>query len=180
MRWRPIRRADLSRCLDVQPACLGDRIVGHQTALRVWHDLLEHPGFHGTVIESALSSPYSAAAALYRYREPVRRLRPAEQALLTAALDGETDAELSARLGRSLQATKKRWLSVFARVSQFKPDVLIESQSDGESVARPSIAVRTPSISAAVGGGVPRESATRRTPPRPRHHQGPARRSCSR
>jgi hypothetical protein len=278
MRWRPIRRADLSRCLDVQPACFGDRIVGHQTALRVWHDLLEHPGFHGAVIESerpiagrtivgcgmgafvspgfvdreianprpglnariiaavaagepilltrdavgagnagggvdfvnlygtwrdgildpdrlvevqtllgigfveqlggyrfsrvikepigearialaratgayrmiaafpecesalvavtresALSSPYSAAAALYRYREPVLRLRPAEQALLTAALDGETDAELSARLGLSLQATKKRWLSVFARVSQFKPDVLSESQSDGES-----------------------------------------------
>jgi hypothetical protein len=49
---RPFRRADLSRCLDVQPACLGDGIVGRQTALRVWNDLMDQPCFHGTAIES--------------------------------------------------------------------------------------------------------------------------------
>jgi hypothetical protein len=278
MHWRPFRTPDLSHCLDTQPACLGDRIVGRRKALRVWDDLVHHPSFHATVIESerpisghtiigcgmgvfvssafvdhelmsprpyvnsriiahldsgepvllsreaigagnagdgldfvnlygtwrddilssdqlaevqtllgigfveqmagyrfnrvlkeaiaedrialaratgtyrvvaefpeshsalavvsresALAAPYSAAASLYRYRAPVLRLRPAEQALLAAALTGKTDAELSAALGLSLEATKKRWLSVFARVGQFKPEILSDDRADSDA-----------------------------------------------
>ena len=278
MYWRPFHEADLPRCLETQRACLGDGIVGRTTALRLWHDLVHQPCFHGTVIESepplggqtivgcgmgvfvtaafvdreiahpqpglnarimaalaageqvllgrdaigagnagdgldfvnlygtwrdgilnaeqlaevqallgigfveqlagyrfnrvlkeaigepaialaratgtyrlladfpqahsalavlnresALAAPYSAAASLYRYRAPVLRLRPAEQELLAAALSGKTDVELSACLGLSLEATKKRWLSVFDRVGQFKPEVLSDSRADSES-----------------------------------------------
>jgi hypothetical protein len=278
MYWRPFLKADLPHCLDTQPACLGDSVVGRRTALRVWNDLLNHPSFHATVIESerpiaghtivgcgmgvfvssafadrevgnprpglnsriiadvasgepvllsreaigagnagegldfvnlygtwhdgilspdqlaevqallgigfveqlagyrfnrvlkeaigearvalaratgtyrllaefpesesalamvsrdsALAAPYSAAASIYRYRAPVLRLRPAEQALLAAALSGKTDAELSAYLSLTLEAIKKRWLSVFERVGQFKPDILSESRSDSDS-----------------------------------------------
>lgn len=278
MHWRPFTPADLQHCLDTQPACLGDGIVGRQRALRVWEDLVEHPSFLATVIESerpiagrtivgcgmgvfaasafvdgevahprpdlnsriiaaidtnepillsreqiglgnagagldfvnlygtwrdgvlnaeqlaevqallgigfveqfagyrfnrllkeaiggsrialakatgtyrlvaefpehdralamvtrdsALAAPYSAAAALYRYRAPVLRLRPAEQALLEAALSGKTDAELSAQLGLSLEATKKRWLSVFDRVGQFKPEILSDERPEGDA-----------------------------------------------
>jgi hypothetical protein len=82
--------------------------------------------------ESALAAPYSTAASIYRYRPPVLGLSPAEQALLAAALSGKTDAELSAELGLTLEATKKRWLSVFARVSQGKPDLLRDDRPDGE------------------------------------------------
>ncbi len=82
--------------------------------------------------ESALAAPYSAAAALYRYQAPVLRLRPAEQNLLSAALSGKTDAELSADLGLSVEATKKRWLSIFARVDQFKPGILSQTLADGD------------------------------------------------
>src|SRR4051812_32268918 len=35
MYWRPISASDLSKCLDIQPACLGDEIVGRNEALRV-------------------------------------------------------------------------------------------------------------------------------------------------
>jgi DNA-binding CsgD family transcriptional regulator len=84
--------------------------------------------------ESALTAPYSAAATIYRYRAPVLRLRPAEQELLAAALSGKTDAELSADLGLSIEATKKRWLSIFDRVDQFKREIL--SQSEGDSDVR--------------------------------------------
>jgi hypothetical protein len=82
--------------------------------------------------ESVLTSPYSVAAALYRYQKPVLRLRPAEQTLLGAALAGKTDAELSAELGLSIEAIKKRWISVFDRVDEFKPDILNNAGTDSD------------------------------------------------
>jgi hypothetical protein len=74
--------------------------------------------------ESARGAPYSVAARLYQYEPPVLRLRPGEQSLLLAALSGQTDAELSVDLGLNIEAIKKRWMSVFARVDQFKPEIL--------------------------------------------------------
>jgi len=277
MHWRPLREADLSNCLETQPACLGDQIVSRSTALRVWKSLLDNPAFQGTVIESevpiaghkivacgmgvfvpgaladreirnpqpglnsriiaglasgepvvlsraeigegnagdgldfvnmygtwrdgimspdqlaevhallgtsfvehfagyrfnrvlkeaigdsrialaratgtyrllaefpesesalavvtresALTAPYSAGATIYRYRAPVLRLRPAEQELLAAALSGKTDAELSEALGLSVEATKKRWLSIFERVEQFKHGILNPTEVESE------------------------------------------------
>ncbi len=82
--------------------------------------------------ESALAAPYSVAAAIYRYQPPVLRLRPAEQNLLGTALSGQTDAELSADLGLSVEATKKRWQSIFARIDQFKPEILNQAGADGD------------------------------------------------
>ena len=276
MYWRPIREADLLTCLELQPASLGDQIVGRDAALRAWKSLLRDPAFCGTVLESevpvagnkivgcglgvfvqeafavremtdpkpglnsrilasivnrkpvilsvteigagnavnglsfvnlygtwregaldphqlaevhallgtsflehlagyrfervlkeavgaaaiafarsvgtyrlvaefaeaasalavltresALAAPYSLAATLYRYRAPVLRLRPAEQTLLIAALSGKTDSELSADLGLTVEATKKRWLSIFARVDQFLPEILNHTDPDG-------------------------------------------------
>ncbi|HEY4363617.1 MAG TPA: hypothetical protein VGN17_21810 [Bryobacteraceae bacterium] len=278
MHWRPIREPDLETCLDLQPACLGDELVGRETALRLWKSFFADPSFHGTVLESespvaqhtivgcglgvfvapsfadheianpqpglnsrilasiasgkpvtltrneiaqgnagpgldfvnlygtwrdgilspdqlaevhallgtsfvehlagyrfhrvlkeaigeprialaratgtyrvvadfpqtesalvvatresVQAAPYSVAAAMYRYQPPVLRLRPADQALLTAALTGKTDAELSAGLKLSLEATKKRWLSVFAKVDRFKPEILNPSDPDTET-----------------------------------------------
>jgi len=80
--------------------------------------------------ESALAAPYSIAATMYRYQAPVLRLRPAEQKLLAAALSGKTDTELSADLGLSIEAIKKRWLSIFERVEQFKPGILSQTEAD--------------------------------------------------
>jgi DNA-binding CsgD family transcriptional regulator len=81
--------------------------------------------------ESAMAAPYSVAARLYRYQAPVLHLRPAEQSLLAAARSGQTDAELSAGLGLSVEAVKKRWMSVFDRVDRFKPDILSEAGIPG-------------------------------------------------
>ena len=82
--------------------------------------------------ESALAAPYSVAAKMYRYRPPTLRLRPAEQQLLAAALAGKTDAELSADLSLSIEAIKKRWLSIFDRVDEFKPDIVAPSDVDSD------------------------------------------------
>ena len=81
--------------------------------------------------ENALAAPYSLAAMLYRYRAPVLRLRPAEQTLLRAALSGKTDPELGADLGLSVEAAKKRWLSIFSRIDEFMPEILSQAEADG-------------------------------------------------
>ena len=52
MYWRPITEADLSTCLEIQPACLGDQIVDRPTALRVWKGFLNDAAFLANVIES--------------------------------------------------------------------------------------------------------------------------------
>jgi hypothetical protein len=52
MYWRQIRAAELSACLDLQPACIGDGLVGREAALRVWSELGASPAFHANVIES--------------------------------------------------------------------------------------------------------------------------------
>jgi hypothetical protein len=69
---------------------------------------------------------------MYRYEEPLLRLRPGEQTLLAAALDGKTDAELSADLGLSIEAIKKRWISVFARIDEFKPEILSGTEAGSD------------------------------------------------
>ena len=277
MYWRPISEADLLTCLEIQPECMGDLIVGRSTALRVWNSLLDNPSFQANVIESerplaghkivacgmgvfvtrafadreihtprpglnariiagiasgepvvlsrdqigagnasegidfvnmygtwregimnadqlaevhtllgtsfvehfagyrfnrvfkeaigrskialaratgtyrlvaefqesesalvvvtpesVLAAPYSVAATMYRYQAPLLRLRPAEQKLLSAALVGKTDAELSADLGLSIEAIKKRWMSIFARVDEFKPEILSQDAADSD------------------------------------------------
>jgi hypothetical protein len=296
MYWRPIREADLSQCLEIQPACIGDQLVGRDIALRVWRDMFDSPAFQANVIESehplggqkvvgcgmgvfvdaefvsrelenprpglnsriiasvaagdsvvldrdaiaagnagdgldfvnmygtwrdgildanqlaemhvllgtsfveafagyrfnrvlkeaigratidlaratgtyrlvaefpafdsalavvtpasARAAPYSVATRMYRYQVPVLRLRPAEQALLAAAQDGETDAELSAHLGLSIEAVKKRWVSIFGRVDEFKPEILagadIDSARRGPQKSPRSIPVRPLNVS---------------------------------
>jgi DNA-binding CsgD family transcriptional regulator len=277
MYWRPISDSDLTECLEIQPACLGDQIAGRSTALRVWKGLLHEPSFLANVIESeraiaghrivacgmgvfvtksfadheiknprsglnsrivaavasgdspllsraqiaagnagagidfvnmygtwregimnndqlsevhallgtsfvehfagyrfnrvlkeavgqssialalatgtyrivaefkksesalavatresVLAAPYSVAAALYRYQTPELHLRPAEQSLLIAALAGKTDAELSEELGLSIEAIKKRWMSIFDRIDEFKPEILSREGADSD------------------------------------------------
>jgi hypothetical protein len=82
--------------------------------------------------ESVLTAPYSVAAALYRYQAPELHLRPSEQSLLAAALVGKTDAELSNDLGLSIEAIKKRWMSIFDRIDEFKPEILSRSEADSD------------------------------------------------
>lgn len=67
--------------------------------------------------ESGLAVPWSIAAMMFSYREPVLHLHPSDQQLLLAALDGMTDQELSHRLGLHLGTIKKRWISLFDRVT---------------------------------------------------------------
>jgi hypothetical protein len=71
----------------------------------------------GLTREEALTGPETWLASLFMYSPPRFFFAPGEQELLAHALDGRTDAELTAVLNISLSAVKKRWPSVFGRVS---------------------------------------------------------------
>jgi DNA-binding CsgD family transcriptional regulator len=115
---------------------IGDSRIALARATGTYKLLAEFPENESALAvvtrENMLAAPYSVAAAMYRYQAPVLRLRPAEQELLSAAVSGKTDAELSVDLGLSIEAAKKRWLSIFARVEDFKPEILNQAGADGE------------------------------------------------
>ena len=115
---------------------IGDSRIALARATGTYRLLAEFPESQSALAvvtrESALAAPYSVAASIYRYQAPVLRLRPAEQKLLAAALSGKTDAELSAELGLTVGATKKRWMSIFDRVYEFKSEILSETGADSD------------------------------------------------
>jgi hypothetical protein len=87
--------------------------------------------------EDALAIMGSILASLFFHREPVLQLRASDQRLMIAALDGLTDEELSLRLGLSLAGVKKRWISIFERTADVKPDLFPScSNHDGRQRGR--------------------------------------------
>jgi hypothetical protein len=78
----------------------------------------------------ALAVPGSVTAILFSYHEPILRLQDEQQRLLSAALRGMTDEELSQALGLKLPAIKKRWASVFRHFAEGCPDLMPELEQD--------------------------------------------------
>lgn len=74
--------------------------------------------------DSVQGLPGSLGNVLFRFREPVLRLRDSDQQLLIAALRGATDTELASELGFTLSAVKARWRSTIARVEETMPDLV--------------------------------------------------------
>jgi DNA-binding CsgD family transcriptional regulator len=114
---------------------LGQPVIELARATGSYRVLAEYPVIAAALVvaspDSARDIPFSVAARLYRYQAPVLHLRPAEQSLLIAALDGKTDTELSDCLGISVEAVKKRWMSVFGRIEDFRPGLLSGADADG-------------------------------------------------
>ena len=59
------------------------------------------------------------------------RLSGADQELLWAALEGQTDAKLAVSLHLTMPAVKARWRSIFARFARLKPEVAPEFHGEG-------------------------------------------------
>jgi len=74
--------------------------------------------------ESTVSIPGTMALALFHRREPVLGLRDSDQQLLSAALVGLTDEGLARELNLKLTAVKRRWLTLFERIADVRPDLL--------------------------------------------------------
>jgi hypothetical protein len=98
-------------------------------ATRIWSVLAEYPESGSALLrvisrEIAFATPYSTAATMYHYREPSLGFRESDQRLLLAALRDATDAQLALKLGVSVSTIKKRWISIFARFEEIKPELL--------------------------------------------------------
>ena len=61
---------------------------------------------------------------MFECHEPVLRLTESDQQLLAAALGRQTDEQLSIQLDLSLAAVKKRWVSIFSKIADARPDLL--------------------------------------------------------
>jgi hypothetical protein len=77
----------------------------------------------------AFTIPYSMTNTMFHYQPPRMKLRDAQQQLLLAALNGETDQQLGDGLGLSVSAVKKRWSEIYERVSRAMPDLLTQTES---------------------------------------------------
>jgi len=73
--------------------------------------------------EDNLRLPANILNPLFIHKAPVFGFRDADQQLLLAAMSGLTDEELSSKLGLSLTGVKKRWISVFERTIDMRPDL---------------------------------------------------------
>jgi hypothetical protein len=83
--------------------------------------------------DESLAVPTSNTIPLFRYSEPVLRLRGPEQELLNAALRDLTDEELARDLNVHVGTIKKRWLEIYSRVSEARPELVLgRRHSDGE------------------------------------------------
>lgn len=78
--------------------------------------------------ESATVLPGSIGNIIFRFHEPILRLRDSDQQLLLAALKGATDTELALQLGMSSSAIKARWRSAFARIEEAMPDLIGDAE----------------------------------------------------
>jgi hypothetical protein len=67
----------------------------------------------------------SWVGALFDYHPPRLGLNRSEQGLLSGALPGATDEQLAEMLGVSLPAVKKRWVSIYRRVEDYMPELII-------------------------------------------------------
>jgi len=76
------------------------------------------------LLERSWLSAGSWVGRLFDYQPPILGFNRSEQRVLTAALRGATDEQLSRTLGISLPAIKKNWASIYHRVMDRLPDLV--------------------------------------------------------
>lgn len=98
-------------------------------------NLVGEPHAIGLSRELAVERQGSWAASLFLHRPPRFGFTRSERKLLTAALEGGTDQELSARIGVSIASVKKIWRVAYDRVASCSPELFPhdEKQNSGSS-----------------------------------------------
>jgi hypothetical protein len=93
--------------------------------------VLATPHVFGLTRELA-HSRMSWLSSLFHYHPPQIGFSRSEQKLLSAALRGGTDEELSDELVISLSAVKKAWSSVYDRAAEHLPDSILTVEAEEE------------------------------------------------
>jgi hypothetical protein len=82
------------------------------------------PHLIGFTRAEARDDPGDMAASMFVYTPPRIFFSPAEQELLTCALLGETDGQLTRSLRLGLPTVKGRWRRIYARVAAVSPELV--------------------------------------------------------
>jgi hypothetical protein len=88
-------------------------------------EVLQRPFILGATPETARQH-LSWTTTLFQYTPPRINPKPAEQKLLSAAIRGLKDEELSCELGVSLSFIKKTWSSIYNRAAEKLPELSLE------------------------------------------------------
>ncbi len=92
-----------------------------------WNGLanFNQPYLMGCTAAEAMKQPGTSMALLWSKHSPPRfAFSVAEKKMLEKALEGETDEDISSSLNISTWTVKKRWQSVYGKVSGLDPDIL--------------------------------------------------------
>jgi hypothetical protein len=87
-------------------------------------EVATRPHLMGSTRELALAGTWLSGSAMFSYQAPRFFFTRSEQRLLQAAMQGNTDTELSEQLGISASSVRRCWLSIYDRVAARAPEVL--------------------------------------------------------
>jgi hypothetical protein len=96
-------------------------------------ELIFEPHVLGLTRELAPGRAGTWASRLFVFEAARFGFRPGEQRQLLAALRGGTDEDIAGQLGISRSAVKKRWHSIYGRVSSRAPDLIPGAAEDAET-----------------------------------------------
>ncbi len=101
-------------------------------------EFARRPHVVGITRQLEFERPGSWIGVLFDYHAPRIWFSPAEQRLLRAAISSrtETNPSLAKKLGVSLPAVKKLWLSIYARVAQRAPEMMAGPDKSGDESKR--------------------------------------------
>jgi hypothetical protein len=101
-------------------------------------DFARKPHIVGITRELEFERSGSWIGVLFDYHAPRIWFTPAEQRMLRAAISSriETNPVLAKKLGVSLPAVKKLWLSIYARVARHAPEVMAGPDKSGDERKR--------------------------------------------
>jgi hypothetical protein len=101
-------------------------------------EFARRPHVVGITRELEFERPGSWIGVLFDYHAPRIWFSPAEQRLLRAAISSrtETNPALAKKLGVSLPAVKKLWLSIYTRVAHHAPEVMAGPDKSGDERKR--------------------------------------------
>lgn len=98
-------------------------------------EILSRPHLMGQTREMAIAGAWLSGSSLFSWQPPQFGFRKSEQRLLTSALQGGTDEDLSNQLNISISSVRRTWLGIYDRVAAHAPEILGDSLQPGNTLS---------------------------------------------